>query len=273
MGAGDNRSLMPNNTISETHPGLDAYLDGDQFSDTYPLDVSPFTEAYDAHDRQDTLEDLYRGKRVLHLGCTDHLGLIDDRIAAGRHLHARLSKTTADCIGIDIDDESIEYLRARHSIDNIIKLDILADELPEQISSKQWDYIVLGEILEHVDNPVEFLSQLKDRFASCCDSIMITVPNAFGLAATKQYRNNRIEMINSDHRYWFSPFTLLKVMRRAGFSPDSLIYADPPGHRWPVKLINLVLGIVGAHPLASHRANMASTLIGISRLSGSRAAD
>jgi SAM-dependent methyltransferase len=264
---------MLKNPISETHSEQIPFLDGTRFDDTLRVDLTPFQATYPAEERLDTLENLCGGKRVLHLGCTDHLPLIDARLASGRHLHARLTKSCAECVGIDINQDSIDHLRDEHGIDNIINMDILADALPARIAESRWDYIVLGEILEHVDDPVRFLSELRERFGACCDSIIITVPNAFGRRAVKPYLRDRIELINSDHRYWFSPYTLLKVMYRAEVTPEYLIYADPPHQRPILRSTNALLRLIGRKPLGDWDTHMAATIIGIGQLSAGDSQD
>jgi hypothetical protein len=81
--------------------------------------------------------------------------------------------------------------------------------------TKKWDYIVAGEVLEHIDDPVMFLKAIREKYGACTERIIITVPNALSYTNFRFALRN-IEMINSDHRFWFTPFTLLKVATQAG---------------------------------------------------------
>ena len=60
--------------------------------------------------RLDYLISCVRGKRVLHIGCCDHLSLIDTKIANGTWLHGIFLQEAASCFGIDIDKDAIMYL-------------------------------------------------------------------------------------------------------------------------------------------------------------------
>lgn len=64
-----------------------------------------------------------------------------------------------------------------------------------------------------------FLRALADHGAP----VLLTTPNALRL------RNRRLwtaELVNTDHRYWFSPYTLAKSLVDADLSPTSFWYTD-----------------------------------------------
>jgi hypothetical protein len=67
---------------------------------------------------------------------------------------------------------------------------------------------------------VHFLSRVQRNLSGYCREIIVTVPNAFAL---QNFLNafRRVEKINSDHRFWFSPYTLAKIMHRSGFRPTT----------------------------------------------------
>ena len=102
----------------------------------------------------------------------------------------------------------------------------LKDDL--DLGDEMWDYMILGELIEHVDNPVAFLRTIKQKFQGKVNKIIITVPNAFNILSAKYMKKN-VECINSDHRYWFSPYTLLKVATLSGFYNYELTYAETVG--------------------------------------------
>jgi hypothetical protein len=37
---------------------------------------------------------------------------------------------------------------------------------------------------------------------------------------------NYLEIINSDHRFWFTPYTIAKVLVSAGYNPEKITYAN-----------------------------------------------
>ena len=129
--------------------------------------------------RPDVIFNIVRNKKVLHLGCTDHSSVIDWKINNDRFLHKQLSDITRECLGIDINTAAAEYLK-KYDIDNIIIKDITTPGIEEILSSK-WDYLLMAEMLEHVDDPVAFLKSIAKEYKNNIERIIITVPNAFGL--------------------------------------------------------------------------------------------
>lgn len=100
---------------------------------------------------------------------------------------------------------------------NSFVCDIINDPPLEIITkTSDFDYIFLGEILEHVENPVLFLKSIIDKYSEHVKKIVISVPNAFTLSNFKNALSNK-EIINSDHKYWFTPFTIAKVLSCAGY--------------------------------------------------------
>lgn len=173
--------------------------------------------------RLDILTELVTDKKILHLGCSDHLDLIKQKILNGTWLHKILTEKSSECIGVDINEESISYIKTNLQYYNVHCFDFISqsNEVKKLINDKI-DYIILGEILEHVNNPVEFLKEIKKRYKDIIDKIVITVPNAFRYE-NFIFANNSEECINSDHRYWFTPYTILKVMNEAGIDTENNI--------------------------------------------------
>ena len=159
------------------------------------------------------------------MGACDHKNLIDNKIRNNTWLHKLLTENSAQCVGFDINKESVDYC---HSIgwNNIYFLDMISqyEEVYKKISHvPKWDYLVAGEIVEHLDNPVEFLKVLNEHYKNLIDKVIITVPNAFRVNNVKFSIEGK-EGINTDHRYWFTPYTICKVVHRAGFKIEELLY-------------------------------------------------
>jgi 2-polyprenyl-3-methyl-5-hydroxy-6-metoxy-1,4-benzoquinol methylase len=129
-----------------------------------------------------------------------------------------LTAVAATCLGIDIDAEAVAMVREQIGYTNVVLADLSESVPPEVQAGKPWDVLVAGEIVEHLDNPVLFLAGLRAKLKGLCSEIIITVPNVFREDNFRRLRSGT-ECINSDHRYWFTPYTLAKVMTRAGFTP------------------------------------------------------
>ena len=200
-------------------PRLDPFLLGAAFDHELTFSTSPPTRQGD-RDRINHLVELCRGRRVLHLGCCDHPPLVPDKIREGTWLHGQLTEASAECLGVDIDREAVEFVKRETGFNNIWVADLSVAAPEPVLSGPAWDLLVAGEIVEHLDNPVDFLSRVHRNLRNYCKEILVTVPNAFSLqnflGATRH-----VESINSDHRYWFTPYTLAKVLTRSGYRPTA----------------------------------------------------
>ncbi len=197
------------------------YISGESFSSSYNFKI---LEKFESKTRIKMVLEKTRQKKILHVGCVDHIDLIDEKINSGNYLHKLLTQNAKKCIGIDINKEGINLLKDEYNFDNVFYADLLSNEL-EIIKTDKWDCIVLGEILEHVENPVEFLHEIKKKYKDFIEKIIITVPNALNNQLLRIAKKSKVEYINSDHKYWFTPFTILKVMSQAGIEPVDLSFA------------------------------------------------
>jgi len=205
---------------------------------------------------------LCEDKRVVHLGCCDHVPLIEQKINSNRWLHDLLTKNSKECIGIDIDLDAISFIEKQFKITNVFHADI-TKELPEEVNKSNWDFLVLGEILEHIDNPVDFLSKIKKNCPNI-KNIIISVPNAQSLTFAEGIKQN-IEYINTDHRYWFTPYTLIKVMHQSKITLDKLLFVDrKPLTKWGLVKRKIYQLINRSEP--KYNVNHAKTLLSVGQL-------
>lgn len=211
------------------------FLKGEKFSAGLSIPIG--TSEPSVISRFDFLTDLARKKNVVHLGCCDHIPLIEEKIKNGVWLHQLLTNVANKVLGLDINQEGIEFLKENLKINHVYCANILEEALPEESPSEMWDYLIMGEILEHVDNPVDFMSSIKKKHQGKIKRVVITVPNALCLTNFEEVKNNN-ELINTDHRYWFTPFTLAKVLTLAGYQVEDFYFAQEinPKIGWRAKL-------------------------------------
>jgi hypothetical protein len=239
---------------------LENYISGSQFTDSLKVDLS--SPQLDIK-RNDLLLQLCKDKRVIHLGFTDHLPLIEQRIKQGCWLHGLLDNICSECYGIDIDQEAVSYVQNKLGYKNTCCANILEEDILNN-KSGEWDYIVLGEILEHVNDPSLFISTIRKKYAGRIKNIIITVPNAICTNVVRNIRNKE-EVINSDHRYWFSPYTITKILHISGFKNSRILYANRCSLgfiRLVFRKIRLLIGKPSFYP-----ATYFATLVAIAELS------
>ena len=193
------------------------FLRGDAFSSDFHI----ATRSSEALDRLEILQMLCREKRVLHVGFADHPELVAAKRSSGIWLHDRLSAVAASCVGLDSNVAAVEMLRDR-GLEDVWWGNVESDDsIPDEIKQTRFDVVVLGEVLEHVSNPVSFLQAIGRAHFASNSTIVITVPNAWSLPNLLGLVRGR-EIINSDHRYWFSPYTLAKILTDAGFEVETI---------------------------------------------------
>lgn len=183
----------------------------------------------------DIVREVGNDSNIIHLGCCDHIELIDRKIAEGRWLHKSLMEASKNVVGFDINKEAIEYVRNIgynnvHFADIISEKDIAKRYLEQENIKQKWDYLIAGEIIEHVDNPTLFLSEIKKQYKDTIDKIIVTVPNAFSLQNIKFALVGQ-ECINTDHRFWFTPYTISKILYQAGITVEEIYFADRPSKK------------------------------------------
>lgn len=118
---------------------------------------------------------------VLDIGC--HLGDITSMLA----------EQAKEVVGIDHDKQAIEIARQRHQKNNLTFIHGDALEFLNG-NQKKFNILILSHILEHLDNPKEFLMKFKDQF----QSIYIEVPD-FDRYYLNHYRKDLgLKLIYSD---------------------------------------------------------------------------
>lgn len=203
-------------------PQILKYLNGESFQTSLTVDLE--RTKYEIIPRETAITELIKNRNVIHIGCSDHIQVINEKIGTNTWLHKLITDNSKKCIGIDIDSESIYYIKNELGYTNVFQGDILSDEFDE-LKQTKWDYVVFGEIMEHIDNPVNFLKVFKTRFGEDVERFIITVPSIYN----KRQFGNMLkfkEIINSDHRFWFTPYTISKIVASAGYKPEKIIYSN-----------------------------------------------
>lgn len=203
-------------------PEVLKYLRGDAFQNNLTIEIGKIKHKIIS--REAAITELIKNKDVIHIGCSDHIQIINEKIKTNKWLHKLISDNAKNCIGIDIDKESIEFIKKELGYKNVFYGDILTDVF-DNITEKNWDFVVFGEIIEHLNDPGNFLRVFKNKYGKNIGKFIITVPNIY---SKQRYRNmmNYKEIINSDHRFWFTPYTITKILVSAGYNPENITYSN-----------------------------------------------
>ena len=153
-----------------------------------------------------------RGRRVLHLGCTDW-PLTAQRLQEGRLLHGRLNGVAAELVGVDPDQEGIEGIS--RAMPGLTFACLRAEEMADdpRIAGRPWDVILAADVLEHVSDVGSALGAMR-RLMGPDSCLVLTTPSAFSLKRFAGLLLQGREHVHPDHCYYFSPSTLHQCLQR-----------------------------------------------------------
>lgn len=189
---------------------------------------------FDAAGRNVLLGRLVRGARVMHLGFADHAPLIAAKRAQGVWLHDRVLAEAQAAWGVDINLEAVALAQSL-GVPDLHVADVHGPGMAELVQRFAPDCWLLPDVLEHLHEPVAFVQQLAQLAPQA--RLVVSVPNGLSLRNQLQALRN-VERINTDHLCWYSPFTVLKLLRRGGYVAEALWAAQiAPAGSWAGRLL------------------------------------
>jgi 2-polyprenyl-3-methyl-5-hydroxy-6-metoxy-1,4-benzoquinol methylase len=172
--------------------------------------------------REEFLLDYCRGKDVIHLGCCGS-PYCQERYLEGNLFHVKLIGTAKKVIGVDIDEQSINFLK-NAGINNLKVADV--ENLNIESEPSDFQIILAGEILEHLDNPGSFLRGIN-RLSNKNTEFIITTINTPTLKSFIRALGNK-EMVHHDHVCYYSIKTLTQLLNRFSLSIINYFYYCAP---------------------------------------------
>ncbi len=169
--------------------------------------------------RSSYLEACVKGKSVLHIGCSDY-PLTKEKIQNHQLLHANLQRTASRIIGIDLSEEGVALMR-KHGFADVEVMD--AEDIH---IDGEFDVILAGDVLEHMNNPGKFLEAACNLLLPHGE-LIVGVPSALTINNIKAWFCGR-EVVHCDHTFYFSPKTLSTLCARYHLLPTRLIFTVQP---------------------------------------------
>ncbi len=149
-----------------------------------------------------------RGKRVLDIGVVSHSALYFEDEG---WRHRRIRDVASRCVGVDIIEPLVNELNRRG-------FDVrCVDATSDADLGERFEIVFLGDVVEHVDNPVALL-RFAGRHLAPNGRILISTPNPFSRKFYRRFRKHGTPIVNLDHCAWFTPTTALELARRAGLA-------------------------------------------------------
>ena len=174
--------------------------------------------------RDRVILDLCRGKRVVHIGCTDW-PYQEAQLASGALLHLSLLSAASACVGVDLDEVGIENLRSHFPGELFMVGDISSDQsLFDELVKFKPDVILVPDVLEHVENARSFLLGIGKLLAQLDTAeCILSTPNAFSLKTFLPVFAG-FDFTHSDHCLLHNEFTLEHVLADSNLAIHELNY-------------------------------------------------
>ncbi len=161
---------------------------------------------------------------VLDLGCVDAWPEREEARARIQRkadaLFRRILELNPKALGVDIDPAGVRVLTQMGF--NVVCADVETMDL-----GRQFDAIIAGEIIEHLESPGLFLRNMH-RHLKPGGHILISTPNPFHNVQTwKIWRHGR-PAVHEGHMGWQDPLTMKQLLERCGFQIVEGYWVQPP---------------------------------------------
>jgi len=166
------------------------------------------TAAYGA--RVESFEDFVaafvRGRSVLDIGVVGH---VVERSGNKDFRHGFIRTHARHVVGIDILEEPVNHLRS-------IGYDVrLVDATSDADIGERFECVVIGDVIEHVDDPIKLL-KFAARHLAPGGRIMCTTPNPFYVGYLVEMFRHGMVIENAEHVNFIIPSNALEIAHRAG---------------------------------------------------------
>jgi len=180
-------------------------------------------------DRFEVIGQYVVNRDVLDLGCVDarpQRHTAEQRIEYKANLlHKRIAELNPNVLGIDIDPDGARILNEQG-------FHVQVGDVETMDLHRQFDTIVAGEIIEHLENPGLFLRNMR-RHLKPDGVLIVSTPNPFYAGSRWKIWRYGKPAVHEDHTNWQDPITLSSLLKRTGFVVTDGYWVQPP--RNPLK--------------------------------------
>ena len=163
-----------------------------------------------------------RGKEVLDIGAIAHN---KEYIKSPMWKHRRIKRVCSSIVGLDILRDMVEWINARGYEF------VCADATSNVNLNRKFDVVVMGDLIEHVDN-MKGLLDFGKRHLKDGGSILISTPNPYFYHTIFGFLSEKGPRDNMEHTCWVTPSNMNEMCCREHLQLKKIYYV---GHRkWEV---------------------------------------
>lgn len=156
------------------------------------------------------LKPFFKGQNILDIGCAVGYKKED-------WMHRNIKEVSKSIIGLDRDKEAVEEIRS-------MGYNVIYGNAQNFDLSQKFDLIHAGELIEHLENPGEFLSSAR-RHLSENGRLLITTPNALSIVNTLYASTGGLQ-VNNEHTCWFCEYTMKTLLERMNLEVVEIGYLE-----------------------------------------------
>jgi 2-polyprenyl-3-methyl-5-hydroxy-6-metoxy-1,4-benzoquinol methylase len=163
-----------------------------------------------------------KGKSVLDIGGAEH------RFTAAfnpeQFMHGKICKVASKVTGVDIVPSAVKQL-------NKIGYNfVLMDATSDKYLGEKFDIVHMGDVIEHVNDPVALLRFAK-RHLKKNGKILVATPNPYCISNILQLLKENTLVVNLEHTSWITPSMALEIGNRAKAKLEKYVVSEP-GTKW-----------------------------------------
>jgi len=149
---------------------------------------------YERH-RQNIIAKLAQSKNILDIGCS--------------YIPNRLLRAD-EVVGLDLNPMDIQPPYTEHIVGD-------ANDINSILQQRQFDIVILGEVIEHVEQPYDLLRKIH-RHITPGGKLIMSTPNPLGLPVVFiEYLGLRKYFYTPNHLYYFTPRWVWRLLEKTGY--------------------------------------------------------
>lgn len=124
--------------------------------------------------------------------------------------HRHIVNASKKCLGVDILEPLVKKLN--NSGFNVV----CADATSNSDLGERFEVVVVGDVIEHVNDPVALVKFCARHLKDANSRIYISTPNPFFDSWREMLKHDGTFIANFEHTSWITPTNMVEIATRAG---------------------------------------------------------